>query len=268
MKNTLSLQILDSAENPIFTNRDVEFRMTANDNSIKIPEVVTIPKGSNSVFFDIIPQQNQVTEISVLASDFPLSKFSLNSVKTDPSLIISTVNAIESGKLFDLVLDAKVLDVPLSNVKINWNIEGAEIKEISEITDNNGKIKASLVAGDSDKISILAIANDFNQVAASKEIKITRPGEVFLQTTENELKNPITEDNSNMIENNLGFILIPGLVVGSTILIRKRSLLDPLAERFPVIEQILDRFNEIFDKFEITEKFKTIKEKIPLIKNR
>ena len=268
MKNTLSLQILDSVGNPIFTNKDVQFRMTANDNSIEIPEIVTITKGSYNVFFDIIPKQNQVTEISVLADDFPLSKFNLNTVETNPSLIISTVNSIESGKSFDLVLDAKVLDVPLSDIKIKWDIQGAEVKQISEVTDNNGKIKVTLVANDADKISILASTSEFSQVTASKEIKITRPGEVLLPTSENNLENHIAAKDSNIIENNLGFILIPGLVVGSTILIRKRSLLDPLAERFPIIEQALDRFNEIFDKLEITERFETIKEKIPIIKNR
>jgi len=267
MKNTLSLQILDSAGNPIFTNKDVQFRMTANDNSIEIPDVVTITKGSYNAFFDIIPKQNQVTEISVLASDFPLSKFNLNTVETNPSLIISTVNSIESGKPFDVVLDAKVLDVPLSGVKVNWNIEGAEIKQISETTDNNGKIKITLVANDSDKINILATTSEFNQVTASKEIKITKPEEI-LPTSENKLENPISPKDSNIIEDNLGFILIPGLVVGSTILIRKRSLLDPLAERFPIIEQALDRLDEIFDRLEITERFETIKEKIPIIKNK
>jgi len=267
MKNTLSLQILDNSGNPIFANKDIEFKMATNDNTIKLP-TVTIKKGTYNAFFDIIPNQKTITEISVLASDFPLSKFNLNTVETDPSLIISTVNTIEAGKPFDLVLDAKILDVPIGNVEVKWDIQGAEIQQISDATDNNGKIKVSLIAGDADKISIKATTADFNQVTVAKEISVTKPGEAPIPTLENNPinSNPVTP--SNPIENNIGFILIPGLAVGGTILIRKRSLLEPLAERFPIIERALDRVDEIFERFEISERFETIKEKIPIIKNR
>lgn len=268
MKNTLSLQILDSAGNPIFANKDIEFRMATNDNTIELPSV-TIKKGSYNAFFDIIPNQKTITEISVLASDFPLSKFNLNTVETDPSLTISTVNAIEAGKSFDVVLDAKVLDVPMGGVKINWDIQGAEIQQISEVTDNNGKIKLTLLADNKEKINIKATTSEFNQVTTSKEIKVTKPGETPIPVSENsnsEGSNKV--DQSNPIENNIGFILIPGLVVGSTILIRKRSILEPLAERIPILERALDRIDEIFERFEISERIETIKEKIPIIKNR
>jgi len=268
MKNTLSLQILDSEGNPIFANKDIEFRMASNDDTIKVPEVVIIKKGSYSAFFDIIPKQKIETEISVLASDFPLSKFKLNTVETNPSLIISTVNSIESGKSFDVVLDAQILGTPIENVKINWDIQGAEIQQISDSTDSNGKIKATLVAGNSDKINIKATTGDANQIITTKEIKITKPDEIPLPLAGNNLENSQESTNSNPIENYFGFILIPGLVVGSTVLIRKRSLLEPLAERFPVVERALDRIDEIFERIGISERLETIKEKIPLIKNR
>jgi hypothetical protein len=98
MKNTLSLQILDSEGKPIFANKDIEFRIAANDNTIEMPQTVIIKKGTYNSFFDIIPKQVVKTEISVLASDFPLSKFNLNTVETNPSLIISTVNSITAGE--------------------------------------------------------------------------------------------------------------------------------------------------------------------------
>ena len=268
MKNTLSLQILDSSGNPIFANKDIEFRMASNDNTIEMPEVVIIKKGSYNAFFNIIPKENAITEISVLASDFPLSKFNLNTVETNPTLIISTVNAIESGKLFDLVLDAQILEVPIENVKVNWDIQGAEIQQILDVTDSNGKIKVSLIAGDAEKINIKATASDFNQITVSKEIAVTKPGVAPLTLTENNQESTKASNETNSIESNYGFILIPGIVVGSTILIRKRSLLGPLAERVPIIEKTLDKFDELFERMEITERLETIKEKIPIIKNR
>ena len=259
MKNTLSLQILDSEDNPIFANKDIEFRIAANDNTIEMPQTVTIKKGTYNSFFDIIPKQTVETEISILASDFPLSKFSLNTVETNPSLIISTVNSIIAGEPFDLVLDAKVLDVPLSNVEIDWDIQGAQVQQISKITDNNGKIKLSLIADDAEMITVRATTSGFDQITVSKEIKITNQGETV---------QGISENDENVIENNMVLILIPGAVIGSSILLRKRGLLEPISDRFPIVERIFNRFDEIFERLEISEKLETIKERIPIIKNR
>ncbi len=258
MKNKLALQILDEGDNPIFASKDIEFRIAANDDSITMPQTITIPKGEYNVLFDIIPEKPLETEISVLASDFPLSKFTVNTVETNPSLIISTVNSIVAGEAFDLVLDAKILDVPLSNVAVNWDIQGAEIQEISQTTDANGKIKVTLVAQDTDMISVKATTLEYDQISISKQVTITKPGETLAATPES--KNPIEE--------NIGFILIPGVLVGSSILLRKRSLLEPLAERIPALESALDRIDELFERLELTEKLETIKEKIPILRER
>ncbi len=258
MKNKLALQILDEGDNPIFASKDIEFRIAANDDSITMPQTITIPKGEYNVLFDIIPEKPLETEISVLASDFPLSKFTVNTVETNPSLIISTVNSIVAGEAFDLVLDAKILDVPLSNVAVNWDIQGAEIQEISQTTDANGKIKVTLVAQDTDMISVKATTLEYDQISISKQVTITKPGETLVATPES--KNPIEE--------NIGFILIPGVLVGSSILLRKRSLLEPLAERIPALESALDRIDELFERLELTEKLETIKEKIPILRER
>jgi hypothetical protein len=258
MKNTLSLQILDSEGNPIFANKDIEFRVAANDNTVEMPQTVIVKKGTYNSFFEIIPRDVVETEISVLASDFPLSKFNLNTVETNPSLIISTVNSITAGEPFDLVLDAKILDVPLSNVEVNWDIQGAEIQEISKVTDGNGKIKLTLIANDVESINVQATALEFDQITISKEIKITKPGEV----------SPGNSGNSNMLENNVVLILIPGVVIGSSILLRKRGLLEPISDRFPIVESVFNRIDEIIERLEFTEKFEAIKEKIPIIKDR
>ena len=258
MKNTLSLQILDEDGNPIFANKDIEFRIAANDDTIEMPQTVIIKKATYSSFFDIIPRQPIETEISVLASDFPLTKFNLFTVETKPSIIISTVNSITQGESFDLVLDVKILDVPLSDIKINWDIQGAQIQEISETTDNNGKIKLTLIPDDADMIHVKATTSDFDQITASKEIPITKPGET----------SGISGNDGNLLENNLGLFLIPGVVIGGGILIRKKNLLEPISERFPVVESVLNRFGEIFERLGIMEKIESIKEKIPIIKDR
>jgi hypothetical protein len=258
MKNTLSLQILDNEGNPIFASKDIEFRVAANDNTIEMPKTVVIKKGTYNTFFDIIPQQVVQTEISVLASDFPLSKFNLNTVETNPSLIISTVNSITSGESFDLVLDAKILDIPLSNIEVKWDIQGAQIQEISEITNDNGKIKLTLIADDVESIKVQATTSEFDQLTVSKEIKIIKTGETPLVSSEQE--NPLGE--------NAVLILIPGAVIGSSILLRKRGLLEPISERFPIVESVFSRFDELFERIGITERFDAIKEKIPIIKDR
>jgi len=258
MKNTLSLQILDDKETPLFANNDIEFRITANDNSIELPQTVTVKKGTYHSLFDIIPKKVVKTEISVLASDFPLSKFNINTVETTPTLIISTVNSIVVGEEFDLVLDAKILDVPLENIIIDWNIQGAQVQEISESTDSAGKIKLTLTANDVERIQIQAKALDFDQITISKEIIVTKSAGPVGSTVENE----------NLLENNMVFILVPGAVIGSSILLRKRGLLDPVTERFPIVESIFSRFDDLLERLEFAERFEGIKEKIPIIKNR
>ncbi|MFQ5440129.1 MAG: hypothetical protein ACE5DL_01560, partial [Nitrosopumilaceae archaeon] len=258
MKNTLSLQILDDKETPIFANKDIEFRIAANDNTIEIPQKVVIKKGTYHTLFDIIPKQVVETEISVLAGDFPLSKFNLNTVETTPTLMISTVNSIVTGEKFDLVLDAKILDIPLENIAVNWDIQGAQIQEIQETTDKNGKMKLTLIADETDRINIKATTSEFDQITVSKEVIITKAV----------VANSTVSENENIFENNMAFVLIPGAVIGSSILLRKRGLLDPLTDRFPIIENIFDRFDGILERLEITERLETIKEKIPVIKNR
>ncbi len=258
MKNTLSLQILDNEETPIFANKDLEFRIAANDNTIEMPQKVIIKKGTYHTLFDIVPKQVEETEISVLAGDFPLSKFNLNTVNTIPTLVISSVNSIVAGEVFDLVLDAKLEEVPLENIGINWNIQGAQIQEISETTDSSGKIKLTLVAEDADMVKVEGTTLDFDQIKVSKEIQITPPVD--------EAAVPV--ENKNILEDNVVLILVPGAVIGSSILLRKRGLLEPLSDRFPIIESVFTRFDEIFERLEITSRIENIKEKIPIIKNR
>lgn len=264
MKNTLSLQLLDDEDSPVFTNKDIEVRIASNDNTIEVPQTVIIKKGTYSSFFDIIPQKTSEAQISVLASDFPLSKFDLNTVETTPSLIISTVNSIAAGEAFDLVLDAKILDVPLGNLNINWDVQGAQIQDASQTTDENGKIKITLVANDEENIRVQATSSDFDQISTSKVIQITKDGETPQMVSGDDSADP----QGNILQDNLGFVLIPGVVIGTGILIRKRNLLEPLSDRFPVIESALNRVDELFERLEFTERLENLKEKIPIIKNR
>ena len=91
-----------------------------------------------------------------------------------------------------------------------------------------------------------------------KEIKITKPCGASQGNSE----------NSNRLENNVVLILIPGAVIGSSILLRKRGLLDPVSDRFPIVESVFSRIDEIIERLEFTERFEAIKEKIPIIKDR
>jgi hypothetical protein len=99
---------------------------------------------------------------------------------------------------------------------------------------------------------------EFDQITTSKVIPIIKAGETAQGNPE----------GVNPLGNNLVFILIPGAVVGSSILLRKRGMLEPITDRFPVVESVFNRFEDIFEKLEITERFEGIKEKIPIIKDR
>ncbi|MHA7733881.1 hypothetical protein [Nitrosopumilus sp. S6] len=257
MKNRVSLQILDDSGNPMFANHDMNFKIVSNDDSVKIPETVTVKKETYNSFFEIVPSQTKTSEIAILASGFPLAKFNLNSIDIKPSLTISTVNSVDVGNTFDLVVDAKIANTPLSNVKLEWDVQGAEIQEIKEFTDNAGKAKISLVAEDSESIQVKVTTHEFDDIiTASKEIITTQANE------------SVQKSQGGFGGNELGLILIPGIVIGGGILIRKKSLLEPISERFPIVERVLTVFDEIIDEIDLMGKASEIKEKIPIIKDR
>ena len=109
-----------------------------------------------------------------------------------------------------------------------------------------------------DRIKVQATTSEYEQITVSKDITIIKSTEPVAGVTE----------NKNILENNGIFILIPGAVIGSSILLRKKGLLDPLSERFSVVESLFNRFDELFERLEFTERFESIKEKIPVLKNR
>ncbi|MDX1596689.1 MAG: hypothetical protein R3327_07095, partial [Nitrosopumilaceae archaeon] len=260
--NIVSLQIVDSNGSPMFASRDMEFNLSVNDEKIIVPNKVTIKSGEYNSFFTINPQQSENSEISILASDFPLSKFQLVTTQTKPTLTISTVNSIEPGKQFDLVLDARIGSVPLSDLEIEWSVVGADIEDLITTTNTDGKIKLTLTPNTENMITIHAKTAKYGEISTEKQVTINT------LSNGDGLNQELTDNDQQGLTNNLGFILIPGLAIGSGILIKKKNLLEPLSERFPIIDKVLSSIDELIERLEITERFSDIKEKIPIIKDR
>ena len=74
------------------------------------------------------------------------------------------------------------------------------------------------------------------------------------------------DDYLKVIENSFVEILDPARVPEKIIF--SDSALTSLITIFPVVEGVFNRFEEIFERLEITDRFEGIKEKIPIIKDR
>ena len=85
---TLSvIQVLDSAGNPVYTNKDIEITLVSNNESVlKVPKNIVIPKDEYRTFFEINTFAEGDSEIAILSEDLPLAKYDLNVKGIHPQL--------------------------------------------------------------------------------------------------------------------------------------------------------------------------------------
>ncbi|MGI0022107.1 MAG: hypothetical protein ACRD9Q_04515, partial [Nitrososphaeraceae archaeon] len=232
--NTFAVQILDAEENPIFADRDVEVRFVSNDQSIvSMPESVVIKKGDYYSTFEVEANTIGTTELSVLASDLPLSKYEISVDSIMPQLTINSLDYVNPNTMFDLSLTVQNLNSPLSGMNVEWNIEGAQIQSMDSVTDENGIARVSLLSQDPTKIIVQATVSGgmFSLSTVSKQINVNLPLDGGTGT-------------SNMPMFGLTgltpiFIIIPvaAAAVG-IIFLKKKNMLNGLTEKISVIERI------------------------------
>ncbi|MCZ6582765.1 MAG: hypothetical protein O6761_06315, partial [Thaumarchaeota archaeon] len=75
--NTLSaLQVLDSAGNPVYTNKDIKITLVSNNESVmEVPDTLVITKDNYRIIFEIKTLKEGDAEIAILSEDLPLAKF-------------------------------------------------------------------------------------------------------------------------------------------------------------------------------------------------
>ncbi|MEX1053672.1 MAG: Ig-like domain-containing protein [Nitrosopumilaceae archaeon] len=233
IENTFSIQVLDGQELPVFATQDIEMKFVLNDQSvISVPESVTIKKGDYYTLFDVEANAVGQTELSVLASDLPLSKFVIGVEKVLPEITISSPDYVNPNTNFDLTITVQQANSPLSNMNVEWSVQGAEIQNMESVTDENGIARISLFSQDPTKVDVQASVSGglFPSSVVSKQVNVNIP----LESTASSSGLPMLNIGINPI-----FIIIPvAAAVGGIIVLKKKNMLSGLTEKISVIEKI------------------------------
>jgi len=231
--NTFSIQVLDGQELPVFAAQDIELKFVLNDQSvISVPESVTIKKGDYYTLFDVKANAIGQTELAVLASDLPLSKFVIGVDKVSPQITISSLDYVNPNTNFDLTITVQQANSPLGNMNVEWSVQGAEIQNMDSVTDENGVAQISLFSQDPTKVDVQASVSGglFPSSIVSKQINVNAP----LESSSGNLGFQMLNIGINPV-----FIIIPvAAAVGGIIVLKKKNMLTGLTEKISVIEKI------------------------------
>lgn len=240
LANTLVVQLLDEQENPVFADQDTEVKFVSNDESIvSMPESVVIKEGDYYTIFYVQASMIGTTELSVLASELPLSTFEISVGSIMPQIIINSQDYVNPNTVFDLSITVQHTNAPLSGMNVEWDVEGAAIQSMDSITDENGMARISLLSQDPTRINIQASVSGgiFSLSTVSKEVNVNQP----LEGGTNKSNMPMF----GLTGFTPIFIIVPvAAAAAGIVFLKKKNMLNGLTEKISVIERI----NEVKEK--------------------
>ena len=261
LANTESLatiQLLDSAGNPVYAKEDVLIKIVSNDQSVlKIPEEVSIKNGEYFDTFKLESYDEGMIELALLSEDLPLSKFDINIIDVSPEIALELIGGLNWNERLEAKLSVTIpeIETSLDGFNVDWSADGGEILDKKETTDAKGIASLNLLANDKETVTITATVSG-NGLSSSTVSKTAQILNIPIETPE-ETEEGFTIDNITNSSQSMIYIIIP-VAIGATLFILKRT-----EKLEPIIEKL-----GISDKLNIGEKFEGIKEKISNIRNR
>ena len=249
MPNTMTVQIFDSNSNPVFAQKDITLKLVSTDNQIvTLPDNVTISKGQYYTTFDVTPNAIGTVQASIIADDLPLSTYKISVASMSPTLKIIAPKSVLSGETFVASVTAKNHGDPLSNMNIQWKVNGASIQSSDSITNQNGTANIVLLPNSNSSINLDANATGLGYIPAqiSKIVRINETVSNLQEMSRNGSNvNGSNVNGSSTIKSNIssyagiqsilklfkinGIDTLPILVLGSIaaggILVKKNSIL-------------------------------------------
>lgn len=223
--NIVTIQALDSSDNPVFAKEDIQISLLSNDESvIKMPGLVTIPKDSYRVFFEIEAKKVGSVEVSALAEDLSLAKFNFWVKGLIPKLSLSTAAAIDINEETLSRLSVEYAGIPISpeGLEVEWLVTGGDIIQKDSVTNENGEATVIVKAREASGIEIKAVVNGFGMSdEVSKSIAVNIPVPVI----------PEEEPASSFENINMAFIIIPVAVAAALIFLKRTNRLEEIIER-------------------------------------
>ncbi|PIW32770.1 MAG: hypothetical protein COW27_03085 [Nitrosopumilales archaeon CG15_BIG_FIL_POST_REV_8_21_14_020_37_12] len=247
-KNVASVQLLDSAGNPVYAKHPIELKIVSNNQkSLQLPETIVFEKGDYYKSFQINAISEGSTEVTILAENLPMTNFHLNVNGFHPEILLNAPNSIEQGGELGAELTVKYLqsDLPVENFDVIWNVIGGNILDADLTTDSEGKAKIKINQIDTDNLEIHVTVNGlgFTDLKTQKNITV-------IADSISDHDNDINSENI-ISENDLVLFAIPGAAGATFFYLRKTN-----------------RLEDISDKLNFTEKFEVIKESISRIRDR
>lgn len=240
LMNTFSMQILDAAGNPVFADRDIEFKLVSNDQSIIAPpQSITIKQGDYYTLFDMKPERIGTTELAILSSDLPLTKFEISVTSITPQIIMSGPDYVNPNTNFDIAITVQHANSPLSGMNVEWNVQGATIKSADSVTKQNGMATISLLAQNPTAIGVQVTVSGgiFSSSTANKQIRVNVPLEGGSGTS--------STPSFSILGINPLFIIIPaGAAAAGVLVLKKKNMLVGLTKKITIFEKI----NEVKEK--------------------
>jgi len=253
--NTFSIQLLDSQQLPVFTDHDIVLKLVSSNPSIlNVPDSVTVKKGSYYSLFDATSKNTGITELAVLSDELPLAKYDISVTSVTPDVNISSFDHIDQNTILNAKLTAQYQNVPISQMKVDWQVKGATIQTMDSVTDKNGNANISILVQDPTSVDIQASVSGgiYGTTMAEKTIQVNPP----LTAPTSSSANPgSTSDTGSFSIFGLSplFIVIPvaAAAAGGIIILKKKNMLDGITEKIGIMEkvtQVKDRLSQMREK--------------------
>ena len=248
--NTLAtVQLLDSAGNPVYAKKDVQIKLVSNDERVlKIPQELTIKNGEYFTTFELEATDEGTIELALLSENFALSKYEINVIDITPTLTLDLLGTMNWDERIEAKLSVSIPEIKtsLAGFQVEWVADGGEVLTMDDVTNNEGIAKLNIIANDKDTVSITAkvSGNGLSAATLSKTANILN-----IPIVEDKIANEPQEFQLDLMT--LLLIIIPVSIVGALFFLKRMDKLDLITERIP-----------------IGEKFEEIKERISDIRNR
>ena len=240
LKSTIAIELLDAQQIPAYANHDIDVKfVSSNPSVIQFPDSVKIAAGSYFSTFDVEAKSDGQSEIAVLADEIPLSKFTVNTMSIVPDVNIASADFTESGIPISAEITTSYKQIPLKGLSVDWKIDGAQIKSMDSVTNDEGKAKITLVSDSPGTIHIDAsvLGGEYQLTHATKDVTVNAP----LAASSSE---STSQNNVSLFGVNPLFLIIP-IVAGVGILFfKKKEMFEGISEKM----NLQERFSELKER--------------------
>lgn len=248
--NLLSIQLLDTAGNPVYAKNTIKFEIVSNNqDSIRLPDNITIENGEYYQTFEINSFSEGIADVTILAENLPMANYELQVEGFQPEISFMSPISVEMDEEFNAEISVNYNDgiLPVSNFDVEWNVLGGFIKEQETLTDSDGKASITIEPETDENVEISVSVNGigFTNLQKTNTVKVN-PIETVDTITEKEVKTNNLFSNTNMV-----LFAIPGAVSAAFFYLKKSNRLEDITERLSIaekLEDIRDKLSDIRDR--------------------